>query len=157
MRHCMGGVSPKWRPPPWKYAHGRVFSFYFCSFWPPKPVIPPWALLRGLPVECVCEVRHVIIIEWLEGVLCANICVENVSSFLFLVTICVLENMRWILPTPVISEKMTLFDNDPDDDFLHIILGYYFIDILTIHGNMHIKWKVLTSKKQWYHTHIFPP
>ena len=42
--------SPKWRPPPWKYAHGRVFSFYFCFFWPPKPVIPPWALLRGLPV-----------------------------------------------------------------------------------------------------------
>ena len=48
--HCLGGVSPKWRPPPWKYAHGRVLSFYFCSFWPPKPVIPPWALLRGLPV-----------------------------------------------------------------------------------------------------------
>ena len=48
--------------------------------------------------------------QWLEGVLCANICAENLSSFLFLVTIGVLENMRWILPTPAISEKIKLFD-----------------------------------------------
>ena len=89
--------------------------------------------------QCSIKRNILLVIEWLEGVLCANICAENVSSFLLLVTICVLENMRWILPTPAISEKITLFDNDPDDEFLHIILGYYFIDILTIHGHMHIK------------------
>ena len=53
--HCAdvslpGGVFPKWRPSPWKYAHVRVLNFNFCSFWPPKPVTPSWALLRGLPV-----------------------------------------------------------------------------------------------------------
>ena len=86
--------------------------------------------LYGIQVECngllwnamdvmlfPLNFSRMILIECLEGVLCANICAENVSSFLLLVTICVLENMRWILPTPAISEKMTLFDNDPDDDF----------------------------------------
>ena len=37
--------------------------------------------------------------------------VQRISlNFLLLVTFGVLENMRWILPTPAISEKMTLFD-----------------------------------------------
>ena len=58
---------------------------------------------HGIPPGCHID-------QWLEGVLYANICAENFSSFLFLVTIGVLENMRWILPTPAISEKMTLFD-----------------------------------------------
>ena len=50
------------------------------------------------------------------GPVCKHMCRECLF-ILLLVTICVLENMRWILPTPEISEKMTLFDNDPDDDF----------------------------------------
>ena len=37
-------------PPENAPIHVRVFGFYFCSFWRPKPVIPPWALIWGLPV-----------------------------------------------------------------------------------------------------------
>ena len=48
--------------PPENAPMGGFLVFNLCSFWPPKPVIPPWALLRGLPV-CCCYLLFVNIIH----------------------------------------------------------------------------------------------